>query len=125
MRISDWSSDVCSSDLIALRCDNGFRCPTPRTRRPELFLERAFPVRYPEGPGLQAPAPPSWTAKTGVGVRNDTVDVSVRLDLLTGQAAVERASDLGGHQHLDCGVIGDGQHPEIAQTRGRSPVGRE
>src|SRR3546814_15293089 len=42
MRISDWSSDVCSSDLIALRrCDGGgvAECPDRNPRDPLLKPE--------------------------------------------------------------------------------------
>src|SRR3546814_11505730 len=32
MRISDWSSDVCSSDLVAVIDARGLRCPWPALR---------------------------------------------------------------------------------------------
>src|SRR3546814_16614705 len=56
MRISDWSSDVCSSDLlIQRRLDEGILWPLPlregRIRRVSLYL--AFGNRAQAGPAAQ------------------------------------------------------------------------
>src|SRR3546814_1276545 len=50
MRISDWSSDVCSSDLGALRPDRAQRLPRPRPLHAQwqLFLGRQKILGTPE-----------------------------------------------------------------------------
>src|SRR3546814_940610 len=49
MRISDWSSDVCSSDLARLRDIAQLDALTPRRRR-RIILDRAFePAVEPRG----------------------------------------------------------------------------
>src|SRR3546814_9382219 len=54
MRISDWSSDVCSSDLLARPLAPG----TPPSLRAELALSRALRFHMPQsGAGIKLPAP--------------------------------------------------------------------
>src|SRR3546814_2370122 len=42
MRISDWSSDVCSSDLRRHRLSNGLSCRRPDPRPPRCALSQRY-----------------------------------------------------------------------------------
>src|SRR3546814_6975941 len=59
MRISDWSSDVCSSDLDGL----DRRCPSDQARQPHAALSRAFGRRS-EG-ARDLPRDAEMTSETG------------------------------------------------------------
>src|SRR3546814_6227574 len=68
MRISDWSSDVCSSDLLAFIADGGYR-------RPELWLSDGWATVEAEG----------WTAplyweRTESGWESMTLSGMQRID---------------------------------------------
>src|SRR3546814_11933366 len=58
MRISDWSSDVCSSDLVDRDCGSARRCelpevsgPVPRRQCFERVWCHQLRARHPRGPG--------------------------------------------------------------------------
>src|SRR3546814_10639742 len=52
MRISDWSSDVCSSDLLDVRAESYAEKPRSRKRRRAGFWARARRRRFPVFPTM-------------------------------------------------------------------------
>src|SRR3546814_19719115 len=100
MRISDWSSDVCSSDLKGVY---GVRCLTYRTRLPLATLPspEPRPARMAERP---PPAP--------VGLRSDlrqawiSAGIAAALALLALVGVLDRTSVVKGKSvavRVDCG----------------------
>src|SRR3546814_4984445 len=71
MRISDWSSDVCSSDLPVLASYFPIRCADLQvTENAEIFNERFFAQPPSRGKGGEE-SPPVLFGKTGRSVRSE------------------------------------------------------
>src|SRR3546814_3646579 len=68
MRISDWSSDVCSSDL-----------PARRSPGAELRLPRAWPLRAAGGPSLQSQQAAAGSLRQGSARRASLARRRLRL----------------------------------------------
>src|SRR3546814_1995150 len=71
MRISDWSSDVCSSDLPGSARDNKPRRTEPAQPKLRSTQSRRFPLSTPNPQGSQGrpAAAPYWRESQGDGCR--------------------------------------------------------
>src|SRR3546814_10663326 len=68
MRISDWSSDVCSSDLVSCSSDvHSLRLPSRLTM--SLIDGRYEPWNSPPPQGIRGSARP-WISSAGIGLRS-------------------------------------------------------
>src|SRR3546814_19930285 len=81
MRISDWSSDVCSSDLTVERFIDGIE--------PDGPVENLLAVRTGAGPVHFGFAGHLDVVPPGVGWTGDAFDPQVRGELLYGRGAVD------------------------------------
>src|SRR3546814_11677641 len=92
MRISDWSSDVCSSDLLALARAARRRAPVPAPREPA----RARPPARGSGPPRHG-----WHRTRSMPASNHparrTTDARHRKSVVTGKSVSVRV-DLGGRR---------------------------
>src|SRR3546814_20088700 len=112
MRISDWSSDVCSSDLRAARCDGGGRsgdagrlCRRRRTRprRPRRALAGGAARGAPRGQ-RRARARLSGRAGTGGGMGRECRGARDRKSAVEGKSVSVRV-DLGGRRIIKKKII--------------------
>src|SRR3546814_19985079 len=92
MRISDWSSDVCSSDLIIVNCGDGELCPDLEGFQTYdvLFLDAAY---VPELTYTEAMVVMVVQGELAFRVQSD--DVIVRKSVVEGKSGSVRV-DLGG-----------------------------
>src|SRR3546814_1839798 len=102
MRISDWSSDVCSSDLAAARAAHFQRY----YRQAGRFLERQ-PDHLLRGSALFGPAAAGRRRKSRRPRRRSTlkVGVNVRLGLGAGMRSEEHTSELQSLMRISYAVF--------------------
>src|SRR3546814_18904870 len=84
MRISDWSSDVCSSDLLTIYAFNGWLTP---------WLLLAFTFLVGCGTALAAPA---WHASVGDMVPRKALPAAVALNSMAFNLARSAGPAVGG-----------------------------
>src|SRR3546814_2555738 len=91
MRISDWSSDVCSSDLTVERFIDGIE--------PDGPVENLLAVRTGAGPVHFGFAGHLDVVPPGVGWTGDAFDPQVRGELLYGRGAVDMKGAIRSEEH--------------------------
>src|SRR3546814_16788367 len=86
MRISDWSSDVCSSDLVAMPGDSGKACTAVQAIFKRLRIQAFMPQQIQQRAGIEI---------SGAGRARDSTQRSERHGGVAAAAVLERSEARG------------------------------